>query len=170
MPGLGTAPPEGDFKPIGASSRSQSRRPARGPGPEEVVAADGAEGVQDLAAEKKVGTQTALQGAGIDLGEGHAAAGDLGFGVALVARPREWMVGQGLDETAALFAAELRKGTVSLDARINEKSFGQPVGEVAAEEPEGGAGGLPQELVPGAGFQRGPLHADRLRRSACQTR
>src|SRR6185369_9586115 len=106
---------------------------------EEIVAADGAEGVQDLAAEEEAGVKTALHGAGIDLGEGHAAAGDLCLGIALVARPWEGMVGEGFDEPEPLLAAELGEGAAALDARVREEDLGQAVGKVTAEEPEGGA-------------------------------
>ena len=81
----------------------------------------------------------ALQGAGIDLGEGHAAAGDLGLAVPLVAGPGEGMIGEGLDEPQALFAAELGEGAGAVDSGVREEGFGEAVRQVAAEEAEDGA-------------------------------
>ena len=132
------------------------------------MAADGAERVEDLAAEEEAGGEAALQGAGIDLGEGHAAAGDLGLAVALVARPGEGMIGEGLDEPAPLVPTELRERTRALHARVFEEGLGEPVGEMAAEESEGGARGLAEEPVPGVGIQIGPLDVERLPGAAGQ--
>src|SRR5947199_1019458 len=80
---------------------ARARRPSGRPGPEEVVAADGAEGIEDLAAEEEAGMAPALQGAGIDFRERHAAAGDLGLAVPLVARPRQGVMGERRHQPAA---------------------------------------------------------------------
>ena len=128
-----------------SARRSQPRRPPCSPGPEEVVAADGAEGVEDLAAEEEAGVEAAFHRAGIDLGEGHAAAGDLGLGVPFVARPGEGMVGEGRDQPEPLLAAELGERAAALDSRVREERLGQAIGQVAAEQAEHGPRALAQE-------------------------
>ena len=90
--------------------RPQPRRPSGRPGPEEVVAADGAEGVEDLAAEEEAGIAAALERPRIDLGESDAAAGDLGFAIPLVARPRQRIPREEIDQPPPLLAAELMVG------------------------------------------------------------
>ena len=59
--------------------RRLSRQPAGAPGGLEVVAADQAVEVEDLADEVEAGLEPALEGPRVDLVEGDAAAGDLGL-------------------------------------------------------------------------------------------
>ena len=114
--------------------RSQPRRAAGRPGPEEVVAADRAEGVEDLAAEEEAGMPAALERPRIDLRERHAAAGDLGLGVAAVPRPRQGMAGERRDQPLALLAAQPGEALRAVDPGVREERVGQAVRQVAAEE------------------------------------
>src|SRR3954452_21776846 len=108
----------------------QARRPAGRPGPEEVVAADGAEGVEDLAAEEEAGMAAAFQGAGIDLRERHAASGDLGLAVPLVARPWQGVMGERLPQPAALLAAELGEAAGAIHIGVRQQRLGETVRQV----------------------------------------
>src|SRR4051812_39709529 len=144
----------------------QTRRPSGRPGPEEVVAADGAEGVEDLAAEEEAGVETALQGVGIDLRERHAAAGDLGLAVPLVARPRQGVMGERLHQPAALLAAELGEAAGAVHAGVRQQRLGETVRQVPPEETDHVSRALAQEAVPGRGIHLRPLYEKRLRRPA----
>src|SRR3954465_9557894 len=118
---ISAGPRSGGCRASDRPCHPQPSCPPGGPGPEEVVAADGAEGVEDLAAEEEPRMVTALQRARIDLGEGHAAAGDLGLAVSLVARPGEGVIGERLGQPAALLAAELGEGTVAVHSGVREQ-------------------------------------------------
>src|SRR2546427_9911520 len=102
----------GNKDPSGESRlprRSQARGAARREGPREVVAADGAERVEDLAAQMETWMEPAFERAGIDLVEGDAAPGDLGALASLVAGPIERMTCQRFHHPAAIFTTQLRK-------------------------------------------------------------
>src|SRR3954468_9314929 len=73
-----------DRNTFGVSDGSAAGEPAGRPRPREVVAADRAEGVEQLAAQEQPGVPAALHGAGIDLLERDAAARHLGLAEALV--------------------------------------------------------------------------------------
>src|SRR3954447_15225188 len=117
-----------------AFRRPDSRRSPRRPCPAEVVAADRPEAVQDLAAEEESGRDAALQRARVHLAQRHAAAGDLGLLVALVARPRQAVARELLHQPRALLAAELGKGARVVDPGLGQQGVGQAGREMAAEE------------------------------------
>src|SRR6476661_5477293 len=106
-----------------APGRSEARRPARGPGPEEVVAADRAERIQRFTGHVQTRAAPALQGPRIDLGQADPAPGHLGLAIALVPGPWQLAAHQALDQAESFTLPELREGP----ARRNAGTFGQRI-------------------------------------------
>src|SRR2546428_2156033 len=90
---LGTTRGTGSGRPGGAESGGAAGRPR----PEKVVAADGAECVEHLAAQEQAGVPAALHRPRVNRGEAHPAAGHLGLLVPFVPPPRQLAPHQHLD-------------------------------------------------------------------------
>ena len=105
----------------------------------------------------------ALQRPGVDLAQPDAAAGDLGLFVPLVAGPRQRVGREGVDEPAALVAAQVGALAVGRDVGVGQQAVGEPGGQRLADgrrhQP---AAGRAQRVVPGPGRAVGPAHRDRL--------
>ena len=123
--------------------RSTARRrlagePAGAPGGLEVVAADQAVEVEDLAREVQAGNQPALERLGIDLVERDAAAGDLGLFESERARDRQRQPFERGDEPLAFVAREVRAHPIGGDRRGRHHAFGQPARELGGQEGDQG--------------------------------
>src|SRR5688500_9340515 len=106
---------------------SAASQAAGRPGPGEVVAADRAERVEQLAAEEEAGMASALQGPRIDLVERNAAAGDLRLAEALLARPGRHVAAQPLDEREAILARQRRHPLIAGQAGLGDQLLRQAI-------------------------------------------
>src|SRR5690606_24012503 len=145
--------------------RALPRHAPRAPRPEEVVAADRPERVEDLAAEEQAGVEPTLEGARVDLFEGHAPAGDLGLLVPLVPCPGKWIPGQGLEQATSLVATQLAEGPIGGHARFGEERIREAVRQATPYEGADRAAAALDLTFPSFRVQLRPLDVDRLRRA-----
>src|SRR5262249_54433655 len=123
------------------------RRARRAPGdvaarprPLEVVAADPAVDVADLADDVEARTRPRLHRLEPDLRQRHAARGDLGMREAAVAGDRERPFGRGARQSAALAAHELAHRARGRNPGRLADRLGEPLREPALAEKPAAAG------------------------------
>jgi hypothetical protein len=74
--------------------------------------------------------EPALEGGGIHLGQIHAAAGNLGFSIALIARPGEGVGAEQRHEALAFVPAQLGQSAFSWNVGLVKKLGHQPMGKM----------------------------------------
>ena len=157
---LGLVPPALCLRLLLPTGRAGAGEPSGRPRPREIVAADRAEGVEHLAAEKQPALMAALQRSRVHFVERHAAAGDLRLAEPFIGRPWQDIRGQALHERRPFLAAQIGDAPIERNVRFGHERRRQPLRQLRRYRGRDLSSRCGQRRLPRPRVGPRPLHAD----------